>query len=214
VTQTKHNSQIQFASTIAPLEVSDPQRPTNLSQLILWATIICLLAFSLYIYFDNLRQELSSVKEQLASKGIQPSSDNDSETFKLISDELRFAKDEVTQLNKRYKVLEKRMLTIDQQAPPTKIEPSNLESTTTEKTDNWIVNLLSLANEDAALAFADKLRLQGIEAEVNVKYSNTEKQVWRVQVSGFSTKQLAIDYSEQTSAILKINSMWVYKDNH
>jgi cell division septation protein DedD len=75
----------------------------------------------------------------------------------------------------------------------------------------WVVNLVSVYDKAAANRFAEKARTRGIHAEphqVDVK----GKQTWRVQVSGFTTRDEASAYGDMSKQKLGLNSVWIFKN--
>ncbi len=88
--------------------------------------------------------------------------------------------------------------------PPTRPESSSSGGP-------WVVNLVSLYDKAAAIRFTEKARTRGIHAEphqVDVK----GKQTWRVQVSGFSTRDEASAYGDTSKQKLGLNSVWIFKN--
>ena len=82
--------------------------------------------------------------------------------------------------------------------------------TAQNKTENWVINLLSLRNERAALAFAQRARAAGIAVSVRTEVEN-QSQVWRVQIGGFSSRIKAGSYSLQAQETLGLTSVWIFK---
>jgi len=76
----------------------------------------------------------------------------------------------------------------------------------------WVINLLTLYDKASANQFVEKARTQGIRADT--KQISVEGQpVWRVQVSGFSTRDEASAYGDKSREKLGLSSVWVYKNN-
>jgi len=75
---------------------------------------------------------------------------------------------------------------------------------------SWVVNLVSLYDKTAAIQFTEKARTRGIRAETHQVDVNG-KQTWRVQVSGFSTRDEASTYGDTSKEKLGLNSVWIFK---
>lgn len=74
----------------------------------------------------------------------------------------------------------------------------------------WVINLLSLHNKTEANQFTEKARAQGIRADtIEVKVKG--RQVWRVLVSGFATRDEASAYGDSSKEKLGLNNVWVFK---
>ena len=75
---------------------------------------------------------------------------------------------------------------------------------------SWVVNLISLYDKTAAIQFTEKARTRDIRAETHQVDVNG-KQTWRVQVSGFSTRDEASTYGDTSKEKLGLNSVWIFK---
>ncbi len=76
--------------------------------------------------------------------------------------------------------------------------------------DSWVINLVSLYDQAAAERFTGKARAQGIRADTN-QVSVKGQQIWRVQISGFSTRDEASAYGDTSKKKLGLNSVWIFK---
>ncbi len=76
--------------------------------------------------------------------------------------------------------------------------------------DSWVINLVSLYDQAAAERFTGKARAQGIRADTN-QVSVKGQQIWRVQISGFSTRNEASAYGDTSKKKLGLNSVWIFK---
>jgi cell division septation protein DedD len=74
----------------------------------------------------------------------------------------------------------------------------------------WVINLLSLYDQAAADRFMGKAHAQGIRADTR-QVSVNGQQVWRIQVGGFSTRDEASAYSNESKAKLGLNNVWIFK---
>ena len=74
----------------------------------------------------------------------------------------------------------------------------------------WVINLVSLYDQAAADRFTKKAHAQGIRADTR-QVSVNGQQVWRIQVSGFSTRDEASAYSNESRAKLGLNNVWIFK---
>jgi len=93
-------------------------------------------------------------------------------------------------------------------AKPTAPAQTQPQSVSTDSP--WVINLVSLYDKAAANRFTEKARAQGIRADTN-QVSVKGQQVWRVQVSGFSTRDEASAYGDTSREKLGLNSVWVFK---
>lgn len=75
----------------------------------------------------------------------------------------------------------------------------------------WVINLVSLYNQPAADQFTEKVRAQGIRADNN-RVSVKGRDVWRVQVSGFSSRDEASAYGDMNKEKLGLDSIWIFKN--
>jgi cell division septation protein DedD len=74
----------------------------------------------------------------------------------------------------------------------------------------WVINLVSLYDENAATRFAEKAQSKGVRADV-IRVAVKDRQVWRVQVGGFPSREAAGTYAESNKAKLGLDSVWVFK---
>lgn len=93
--------------------------------------------------------------------------------------------------------------TLTKSVPPTQPQSISNEGP-------WVINLVSLYDETAANLFTEKARTQGVRAETS-QVAVKGKQVWRVQVSGFSTRDEASTYGDTSKEKLGLNSVWIFK---
>ncbi|MFT4714474.1 MAG: hypothetical protein ACJAVI_004054 [Candidatus Azotimanducaceae bacterium] len=76
--------------------------------------------------------------------------------------------------------------------------------------EGWVINLLSLHNEQAAIEFAQRALTQGMTADVRLEVEDQD-QVWRVQMGGFSSRAEAVSFSVQAQKTLGLSSVWIFK---
>lgn len=200
--QIKKNSE---GSTTEALEETRAF-PTN--QIAIWAAILLLFAFAGVLHFDNqnLNQELATTQAQIAAIDIEPAPTTNTQID--ISDQIAPITDQLASLNERTTALELRPIS----EPAPVATPVQEFIPATSSSENWIVNLLSLTNERAALDFAQGLQAKGIDAVVNAETNDNQSQIFRVQVDGFTTRQAAVKFSEQTKALLNLNGVWIYRE--
>lgn len=72
----------------------------------------------------------------------------------------------------------------------------------------WSVNLMSLKDQAIATKQLESFRKRGVSAEINRKHISG-KTWYRVQVSGFKTKQLAKKYAASVKKKLGLSGTWV-----
>jgi len=87
---------------------------------------------------------------------------------------------------------------------------SSLANNLPQRTGDWVINLLSVHNEKAAYEFAQQARAEGIAADVRPEIENQD-QVWRVQVSGFTSRAEAGAFSVNAQETLGLSSVWIFK---
>jgi hypothetical protein len=83
-------------------------------------------------------------------------------------------------------------------------------TTSPAPSENWVINLLTLHNEPAAIEFAQRTTAQGITADVRLEVEGQD-QVWRVQMGGFSNRAEAVSFSVQAQKTLGLSSVWIFK---
>jgi cell division septation protein DedD len=98
--------------------------------------------------------------------------------------------------------------TIEAAAKPT--TPSQPQPQSIGNDGPWVINLVSLYDQAAADRFSKKARAQGIRADTS-QVSVKGQQVWRVQVSGFTTRDEASAYGDTNKEKLGLNSVWIFK---
>jgi len=74
----------------------------------------------------------------------------------------------------------------------------------------WVLNLVSIYDQAAADQFASKARSAGIPVEQNQALVNG-KQVWRLQVSGFASREAANHYGDTSKKKLGLKNVWIFK---
>jgi cell division septation protein DedD len=74
----------------------------------------------------------------------------------------------------------------------------------------WVLNLVSIYDQAAADQFANKARSAGIPVEQNQALVNG-KQVWRLQVSGFASREAANHYGDTSKKKLGLKNVWIFK---
>jgi hypothetical protein len=152
-----------------------------------------------------------------------------------VADELAVLTTRVETLASSFAALETRLLTHTDQTtesstPATPVlssdasEPVNdiaaVETHTTSSavaepegisnTGPWVINLVSLDDETAANRFREKALALGVRADTD-PVSVNGKQVWRIQVSGFPTREEASAYGDKHKQKLGLNSVWIFK---
>jgi cell division septation protein DedD len=74
----------------------------------------------------------------------------------------------------------------------------------------WVINLASSSSESAAQQFADQAAAKGVAVE-HKRARVKGKAVWRLQVTGFASRQEARSYAELASNKLGLNGVWVFR---
>ena len=74
----------------------------------------------------------------------------------------------------------------------------------------WVINLISLNDAGASQRFADKAGKLGITVEQNTARVNN-RDIWRVQVSGFESRAAAESFSKKHKTRLGLNDVWIFK---
>ncbi|MFQ5642118.1 MAG: PilZ domain-containing protein [Thiogranum sp.] len=74
----------------------------------------------------------------------------------------------------------------------------------------WVINLVSLYDKAAANRFAQQARAQGIAADTR-QVSVKQRQVWRVQVGGFASRDEARTWADTHRKKLGLNSVWIFR---
>ncbi|WP_455233878.1 PilZ domain-containing protein [Thiogranum longum] len=74
----------------------------------------------------------------------------------------------------------------------------------------WVINLVSLDNQVAAEQFANKAKSLGLEVLAN-RVVVKDKEVWRLQVTGFTTRDEAQVYGNTAKDKLGLKDIWIYK---
>lgn len=74
----------------------------------------------------------------------------------------------------------------------------------------WVINLVSLLDAAASQTFAQRARALGIQSEVK-KVSVNARDVWRVQVAGFETREAAERFSDAHKAELGLKTVWIFR---
>ncbi len=190
-----------------PIEPEDSEAfPTN--QLAIWVAIVLLFAFVGVLHFDNqnLNEALAATQAQLAAIETEPAPATSPQID--MTEQLAPITGQLALLNERTTALEQRP--IPEPAPV--LTPVQEITPAIPTSENWIVNLLSLTNERAALDFAQGLQAKGIDAVVNAETNDSQSQIFRVQVDGFPNRQSAVKFSEQTKALLDLKGVWVYRE--
>jgi cell division septation protein DedD len=76
----------------------------------------------------------------------------------------------------------------------------------------WIINLVSLNDADASQRFAERASKLGISVEPKQVRVN-DRDVWRMQLSGFDSHAEALAYSDSHKSKLGIKDVWIFKGN-
>jgi cell division septation protein DedD len=74
----------------------------------------------------------------------------------------------------------------------------------------WVLNLVSLYDQTAAEQFAAKARTAGIPVVQN-QAQVKGKPVWRLQVSGFASREAASHYADANKHKLGVKNVWIFK---
>ncbi len=101
----------------------------------------------------------------------------------------------------------------DKTADETLAKTTATERSQAQSTGNdgpWVINLVSLYDQAAANRFMEKARAKDIRTDSN-PVSVNGKTVWRVQVSGFPSRDEASAYGDTSKEKLGLNSVWIFK---
>ena len=96
---------------------------------------------------------------------------------------------------------------------PLKISPQVEAAPSTGDTDKscpWVVNLVSLYDQAAAERFAQRAKNLGIPVEQQVAQVNG-KQVWRLQVAGFDSRDEASAYGDAHKGEIGLKKVWIFR---
>jgi cell division septation protein DedD len=74
----------------------------------------------------------------------------------------------------------------------------------------WVINLVSLYDQAAADRFAQRAKSVGIPVEQN-RALVKGKPVWRLQVSGFDSRDQASTYGNANKSKLSLKKVWIFK---
>ena len=74
----------------------------------------------------------------------------------------------------------------------------------------WVINLMSLYDQAAADRFAQQANSMGIPVEQN-RTLVKGKPVWRLQVSGFDSRDQASAYGDANKTKLRLKNVWIFK---
>lgn len=74
----------------------------------------------------------------------------------------------------------------------------------------WVINLMSLYDQAAADRFAQRAKSMGIPVEQN-RTLVKGKPVWRLQVSGFDSRDQASAYGDANKTKLSLKNVWIFK---
>jgi hypothetical protein len=74
----------------------------------------------------------------------------------------------------------------------------------------WLINLASSSSEAAAEQFVTRAAAQGIRVEPSRATVNG-REVWRLQITGFATREEARSYGAIASRKLGLKDVWVYR---
>jgi len=74
----------------------------------------------------------------------------------------------------------------------------------------WVINLVSLYDKAAADGFMDRAKSKGVRVDQN-RVTVKGKQVWRLQIAGFTTQQEARAYGATATEKLGLKEAWVFK---
>jgi hypothetical protein len=105
--------------------------------------------------------------------------------------------------------------TRDEEEHPLKISPTAAAAPPARRQDAvasgpWVLNLVSLYDQTAADQFADKAHEAGIPVEQNPAEVKG-KRVWRLQVSGFDSREAASHYADANKHKLGLKTVWIFK---
>jgi hypothetical protein len=73
-----------------------------------------------------------------------------------------------------------------------------------------VINLVSLYDKAAADGFMDRAKSKGVRVDQN-RVTVKGKQVWRLQIAGFTTQQEARAYGATATEKLGLKEAWVFK---
>jgi len=74
----------------------------------------------------------------------------------------------------------------------------------------WVINLVSLYDQAAADRFSRQARDKGISVAQN-QAEVQGRQVWRLQVDGFATRDAAVAFSEANKHKLGLKKVWIFR---
>jgi hypothetical protein len=74
----------------------------------------------------------------------------------------------------------------------------------------WVINLASSPYKSAADQFAARARTKGIPAEL-VKAEVKGRDYWRVQLTGFASKDAARTYAGPAKEKLGLKDVWIFR---
>ncbi len=72
----------------------------------------------------------------------------------------------------------------------------------------WRINLISSSDKSDALRFSNAAQAKGIPTEIQEVFVNSTS-YWRVQITGFSTRDEAKNYSNTVKSTLGLKEIWV-----
>jgi cell division septation protein DedD len=93
---------------------------------------------------------------------------------------------------------------------PLRITPGAAAAQSPAGDGPWVLNLVSLFDQAAANDFVGKARSSGIPVEQNQMLVKG-KPVWRLQVSGFASREAARRYAEANKNKLGVKNVWIFK---
>jgi len=90
--------------------------------------------------------------------------------------------------------------------------PATTPPVTTGKASGpWVINLISSPDKGAADRFAARARSKGVPVE-QLNAAVNGKDYWRIQVTGFASKEAAHTYAEPIRKQLRLKDVWIYRE--
>jgi cell division septation protein DedD len=178
------------------------------------AVSILILSFADRLRLENRLRALESTND-LSTKAIP--------LISSLNDLMDRSAKELTQLNDRIDTLDT-LITAETQTTQDAISPVTAETQTTQDAispvgtggtsleGSWVINLLTLYDKTAANKFTEQARALGVRADTKEETVQGQ-QVWRIQVSGFPSREEATAYGETSKEKLDLSSVWIFSED-
>jgi cell division septation protein DedD len=189
---------------------------------------ILILSFADRLRLENRLRALESTND-LSTKAIP--------LISSLNDLMDRSAKELTQLNDRIDTLDTLItaetqttqdaispVTAETQTSQDAISPVTAETQTTQDAispvgtggtsleGSWVINLLTLYDKTAANKFTEQARALGVRADTKEETVQGQ-QVWRIQVSGFPSREEATAYGETSKEKLDLSSVWIFSED-